>query len=232
MALKMQEILTSEFYVALADAFNDAGYTDIYAMMGTYEGAIQQYALLMYTDLLAMDMLEPLTDEERANIAYVCMGESFARIFTLLMKEYDPFENYFTDRTMDDDASGNTTRTGGYSDTPSGTKRRNYTEAGTMGQGTTFDNASDWRNISKTTQGGNVDDTFINYSETRAYNNMKDTASSNRDIEEHRKGNSGIFAKQDLASREIQLRLKNRIVPIFVRMVIDVLNKGVWLDGD
>ena len=51
-------------------------------------------------------------------------------------------------------------------------------------------------------------------------------------IEENRHGSSGIFSKQDLTQREIDLRLRNRVIPILVRMVVDTFTSGVYSDVD
>lgn len=235
MAIQIQEILTSDFYTELANDFNEAGHTEIYSMMGTYIQAIVDYSRMMFDGLMAMDFLEDKDDARRAAMCYVCMGEAFVRVFDALVADYNPLENFFTDRTMSDDASSGMTRTGGYTDTPTGSRVQEYENYGNVGQGTTFESYgdNDFRNISKTIANGKVKDGYtVGYNEKRVYDSMKDTGNVERDVEEHKKGNSGIFSKQDLTNREIQLRLKNRIVPTLVRMVVDVLNKGVWSDGD
>ena len=165
---------------------------------------------------------------------YMCIGDSFHKIFEALTTQYDPLENFFTRRLLTDSTNGSNTRTGGYSDTPSGSKTRSFTNYGNIGQGTTFESCGDgdFRNISKTKTDGTINEGYSNYSETRSYNNMKDDVLSTKSVSENKNGNSGIFSKQDLTTREIALRLKHRIIPIFVRMCVDVVNKGVWKDDD
>lgn len=68
-----------------------------------------------------------------------------------------------------------------------------------------------------------------NYHVEKSFTNRKDTTSyRNYKEETDKSGNSGIFSKQDLAQREVKLRLKNRIVSIYVRMVVDTFSTGVW----
>jgi len=123
----------------------------------------------------------------------------------------------------------------------------------TIGQGTTYDSAttdpestSDFYNISKTIAKKKDKETFNDYGTKTSFQNYKveheyanrvdektfedrvDYTSSTEGIEEHRNGNSGIFAKQDLIQREIKLRLNNQATPILVRMIVDQLNTGVW----
>lgn len=124
-----------------------------------------------------------------------------------------------------------------------------------VGQGTTYDSAttvpptttgqsSDLYNLSRDIRksvvkqvlgdnnGNNLPTTetsYENYKVTKSYNDREDETTYNNYKEEtDKKGNSGIFSKQDLAMREIKLRLKARIVPIYVRMVVDTFSIGVW----
>jgi hypothetical protein len=128
-----------------------------------------------------------------------------------------------------------------------------------VGQGTTYDSAStdptanDFRNISKTIndttsrvgsdpnnprksttsyEDYKVDKEFSERSNELEFDDRVDSMNGSEEIEEHRSGNSGIFAKQDLIQREIRLRLNNKLIPILVRMVIDAINSGVWEDDD
>lgn len=124
-----------------------------------------------------------------------------------------------------------------------------------VGQGTTYDSATinppatsaaanDLYNISRNIQKNKVknimgDDsgqnlptettTYENHHVDKTFTDRKDERSF-EDYEEstHKRGNSGIFSKQDLTQRELKLRLKNRIVPIYVRMVVDTFSAGVW----
>ena len=74
---------------------------------------------------------------------------------------------------------------------------------------------------------------YDNYKVEKSFDNRVDSTSYD-DYEEvtDKKGNSGIFSKQDLTQREVRLRIKNRIVPIYVRMVVDTFSSGVWVDDN
>lgn len=74
---------------------------------------------------------------------------------------------------------------------------------------------------------------YEDYHVDKTFDDRKDTTTYN-DYEEDtdKKGNSGIFSKQDLTQREIRLRIKNRIIPIYVRMVVDTFSAGVWADDN
>lgn len=69
-----------------------------------------------------------------------------------------------------------------------------------------------------------VNRTFENRKDERTFDDYEETT--------NKRGNSGIFSKQDLTQREIRLRIKNRIVPIYVRMVVDTFSAGVWSDDN
>lgn len=220
---------------------------DIDTFIGTYKTAIVNYTAIKYSGLAVWSSLEQMTDADIASVAYIDMGSSFARIFDALQTEYDPLENYFTDRTQEIDHGGAITKTGDKTTTPSGTTKvaydgqvtHGYTGHGSKHQGTTYDaySDSDFKNISKDVAEGTVTDGYNNYGSTtsfnnykveESYNNIAETDTRTEDLEEHRKGNSGIFSKQDLTNREIQLRMKNKIIPIFVRMIVDIFNTGVY----
>lgn len=124
-----------------------------------------------------------------------------------------------------------------------------------VGQGTTYDSATttppttdaattDLYNISRNIQRNKVKSilgdgtgqdvptettTYDNHHVDKSYEARKDERSY-EDYEEstNKHGNSGIFSKQDLTQREIRLRIKNRIIPIYVRMVVDTFSTGVW----
>jgi len=126
-----------------------------------------------------------------------------------------------------------------------------------VGQGTTYDSATvnppttdaatnDLYNISRNIQHNKVKSilgdgegqdlptettTYENHHVDKEFTNRKDERSF-EDYEEstHKRGNSGIFSKQDLVQREVKLRLKNRIIPIYVRMVVDTFSTGVWAE--
>lgn len=72
--------------------------------------------------------------------------------------------------------------------------------------------------------GHHVDKTFSGRKDERSFDDYEETT--------NKRGNSGIFSKQDLTQREIRLRIKNRIIPIYVRMVVDTFSTGVWSDDD
>lgn len=69
-----------------------------------------------------------------------------------------------------------------------------------------------------------VEKSFTNRKDTTGYKNYKEG--------EDKHGNSGIFSKQDLVSREVKLRLRDRVIPIYVRMVVDCFSSGVWDNAD
>lgn len=125
-----------------------------------------------------------------------------------------------------------------------------------VGQGTTYDtattspptdtsSANDLYNISRNINknkvknvlgddnGANLPTTTTEYKDNyhveKTYTNRKDTTTFNNYSEvTDKRGNSGIFSKQDLIQREVKLRLKNRIISIYVRMVVDTFSTGVW----
>lgn len=237
--------LTSNFWTTLAGRFSALGHANIGVIVDDSADYLANYTEITYGDLPFFDTLADKTMLEIVNMAYLVMGEPFARIFNALDTNYNPLENYFTDRDYEETGSGSNTRTGSVESTPtgstttstSGTRTRTYTNHGTTDQGTTYDDNQDFVNIAKHITDGTVQDGFTNYGNTTTYNgykvtqnyqNLKDTAESSKEGEEHRSGNSGIFSKQDLTQREIDLRLRNKAAPILVRMVVDVFNTGVW----
>lgn len=234
MAIQMQEILTLEFFNEFSNLFTQAGREDIHDYIMENYITMTQFAQMSYEGLLALDYLEDLSASHRARIAFTAIGDAFPKIYDALVADYNPLENFFTDREMTDNLDSDSTRTGGYTDTPSGSKERSFTNYGYTGMGTTFESYSDndFRNISKTKTDGTINDGFDQYQEQRVYNSMKDEGNADRSVEEHKSGNSGIFSKQDLTKREIALRLSYRLRPLLVRMIVDVFNKGVWADAD
>lgn len=236
MAIQVQEILTSEFFTELLNRFNTDGRTDIYQALSDYAGEFSMLSLVSYEGLCALDIFESRLQTTSSRVSYVYLNimHSFPKIFDSLVADYNPLENFFTDREMSDSLDSDSTRTGGYTDTPSGSKTRSFTNYGNTGMGTTFESFgdNDFRNISKTKADGTINDGFINYQEQRVFNSLKDEGNADRSVEEHKSGNSGIFSKQDLTKREIELRLHYRLIPIFIRMCVDCINKGVWADED
>lgn len=213
------------------------------------------YTAMHYGNVSIMPHLEPMLPSEKATVTLMEMGSAFERIASILLAEYDPLENYFTDRDMTTDTDGSVEKTGDVVTTPRGKvinkslgkSTSEVKDSNTVGQGTTYDNAGfdstandEFRNISKVINEHTVEDSsdaldprrteteYDNYSVTQNFDKLASTTDMTEKVSEHRSGNSGIFAKQDLIQREIRLRLTNRIIPILVRMVIDAINSGVW----
>ena len=235
MAVVIPNILNDLTYETIFDLFSDEGFQTEYYVLERFKNEIVAYTEMMYDTLYAMDYLEDKSTTIRANMIYMCMGNSFHKIFEALTTQYDPLENFFTHRLLTDTTNGSNKKTGGYKDTPTGSRERTFTNYGNVGQGTTFESYGDedFRNISKTISNGKINDGYSNgYQEKRTYEDLTDTVNSSKSVSENKSGNSGIFSKQDLTTREIALRMKHRIIPIFVRMCVDVVNKGVWKDDD
>lgn len=255
-----REILTSEFWEDFAlgcDAYN---LTATSQFLGDYTTPriLASYTSLKYGDIPFFPEINNMIVADRAGVALMEMGHAFERILLALLAEYDPLENYFTDRTMDTDTDTSLTKTGKEVTTPSGVAivtekgkmHRKGNGSDTVGQGTTYDSATtdpdnnDFYNISKTindvdiTEESDATDprsretSYNNYKVERSFDNRKDEGEGSESIEEHRRGNSGIFSKQDLTQREIDLRLRNRIIPILCRMVVSVFETGVYYSDD
>ena len=249
--MTIPEVVNQGFLNEMLVLFTADNFREASDLLTNYATPIIGLAALQYKDLEVWEDLEDLTVADRANIAYAEMGNAFGRICAALTTDYDPLANYFTDREETDSNSGALTRSGNKTVTPSGTISNTQSGNVTHGfvgrdtktQGTTYDaySDSDFKNIGKTIQDGTSSDTYNNlktttsfdeYSTTETYNNIADTDTRQTDIEEHRSGNSGIFSKQDLTQREINLRTRNRISSIFLRMVVDVFNTGVYSSDD
>lgn len=239
--------MNQQFLTAMVNHLTSDGFTDCASAIGSNSNAIELYTKQKYKDLEVWEELEEQTPQEWADMAYLEMGVSFARIFDAMMTDYDPLANYFTDREEEEIHDGAVTRTGSKSlnplgsvtNTRTGSVTHGYNDDGTKHQGTTYDaySDSDFKNISKNVRTGSATDTYNSVMDTTSYNGFSTTETYNqiadtdeREIrtEEHRSGNSGIFSKQDLTTREIQLRMRFRIIPTFVRMVVDVFNTGVY----
>lgn len=240
-------ISRNNFLTAIIALYELSGRDDIAELILNNKTAIINYSTIKYDGLSVWKSLDNMVDSDIAHIAYLDMGHAFERVYDALIAEYDPLENYFTDRTESTEHGGAITKTGDKTTTPSGstsnkangTVNHGYTSHGSKHQGTTYDaySDSDFKNISRDVMDGTVQDSYNNYGTTTEFNNYKveekynditETDTRTEEIEEHRKGNSGIFSKQDLTSREIQLRIKNKILPIFVRLIVDVFNTGVY----
>lgn len=251
-----KQVMNNEFWSAFKDEAATMNLTTTVSVMnvaGTDD--FVNYTALKYGDVGILNHLIPMTDLERATVALMEMGSAFERIASILLAEYDPLENYFTDREMNTDTDGSVEKSGKVISTPEG-KVINRTlgkstsevkDSNTVGQGTTYDNSGfnstandEFRNISKVINKHKVEDSsdaqdprrteteYDHYKVTQEFDKLANTTDMTEKVEEHRSGSSGIFAKQDLIQREIRLRLNNRIIPILVRMVIDAINSGVW----
>ena len=270
--MKASEVLDFQFWTAFkvkATQMNLERTVEVMSVVGITD--FVTYSTLHYGDVGIMSHLDSMLPNEKAAVALMEMGFAYERIASILLAEYDPLENYFTDRTMETTTDSTlekegkeiqhikgketSTPSGAIHVTDSGVTVSSTDGSNSVGQGTTYDNAStdptanDFRNISKTindqvTSVGSdpdnprkstttyenykVDREFTNRDNELEYSDRVDSMNGSEEIEEHRSGNSGIFAKQDLIQREIRLRLNNRLIPILVRMVIDAINSGVW----
>lgn len=239
---KVQQVLTSDFFSELANCY---GSTDLGSFIENSKNILTILVELNYDDLYAWDMFDEKTARESAFIVYHAIGgDAMEHIFSALKASYNPLENFFTDGERTEEGSGTDVKTGTVHDKPdgkittqpSGERSRSYDEDASENQGTTFEDTSNYKNISKTTHTGGYTDSFNGYKEevdytdydaTRTYNTTN-TLGSEKTITENRSGNSGIFSKQDLTQREINLRLRNSFAPILVRRCVDAINIGVW----
>lgn len=254
--MKAQEVLTIEFWRKFSDLANTDGYRDLVSALFDVNAVIN-YSKLKYADLPFWDWLEDYSDVNRAELAYTVCGHSLGRVAEALAKNYDPLENFFTDGTSDTDYGKTVTKSGKEITTPSGSisHTRNgerdieIENTASLGQSTTYDDAdsnvptqldaidSSLINVGRNINRGKSKENFTNYADTtsytaykveKEYDDVAEAHSGTDSTEEHRSGNSGIFSKQDLTQREINLRLRNLLVPIIVRQVVDVFNSGVW----
>lgn len=256
----MKEILTSSFFEALQAAF-EARYTEsepVCVFLDYFKDDLYLLVELDYPDLPCMEFVDGMTSLVLAQVAFMKMGDAFRRIFDALTTDYDPLENFFTSGTFTHGKKEELTMEGKEITEPSGKVK--VTQKGqsstsnegsySVGQGTTYDNAStdhtsttDFRNISKNVQeqkttqrlgdssGNNLPTTTTEYEDYKSEKSFEDRANTiefSGTDSENKRGSSGIFSKQDLTQREIRLRLRNRILPIYVRMVVDVFASGVW----
>lgn len=245
---KAQEILTSEFFNKFALNYGmPVSEQNLMTWIVTHENHLAKHVVLNYKDLEFFDDLEVGETEFNANYAFALLGINILRIYNALVVDYNPLENYFTDRTMGTTTDNTDTRTGDVEKTKGGSidnakfgsRNRNYNGHTNLGQATTFETFgdNDFRNVSKNTENGTITDTFSgygttttfhNYVENTKYKTLQDKHDGQEDIEEHRSGNSGIFSKQDLTQRELTLRESNLFMKTFVRMLVDAFNTGVW----
>lgn len=246
---KAQEILTSEFFYQFALNYNmEPGESNLMTFLVEYQQHLAKYVVVNYKDLGFMEELNPLEPTFNANYAFMLIGDAVKRIYDALTADYNPLENYFTDREMGTTTDNTDVRTGdvektiggSIGSTRTGSRDRTYNNHTNVGQATTFESYTqdnDFKNVSKNTESGSITDTYTNFGSTTTYNNYKEKTQYNQlqdkhdgqeDIEEHRSGNSGIFSKQDLTQRELTLRQNNLFVKTFVRMLVDAFNEGVW----
>lgn len=240
-------VLTSSFWTLLGARFSAFEHSNVGVVIDDSADYLANYTEITYGDLPFWDTLAEKTQLEIVYMAYLVIGEPFAKVFDAMSAEYDPLENYFTNRTYNEHGSGSNEKNGSIDTTPSGStstktsgkRERSYTDHGSKHLGTTYDKNgdNDFANISKDETNGTITDDFTNYGTTtdftnykieQKYNKVTDTASNSKSGGEKRSGSSGIFSKQDLTQREVDLRLRNMVAPILVRMVVDVFNTGVW----
>ena len=241
-----ETILTSEFFYQFAIQYDED--EPVRAFMIEYDQEFYKHTVVNYKGLKFMDDLYAEQTTANATYAFALMGDALRRMFDALAADYNPLENYFTDRTMgtvvdaEDNKTGTkaTARTGSDSTTWSGSRNRDYTNYGSEDASTTFENPGtlaqpNYSPVSKTKQTGSVNDTFTSYGSTTTHGttdtvtyNVKNEHDSTEDITENRSGNSGIFSKQDLTTRELTLRQGNLFLKTAVRMLVDAFNVGVW----
>lgn len=254
--MKAQEVLTANFWREFSSMADTDGYHEVLLALQDLN-AVEGYCIIKYSDLPFWDWLEDYSDLKRAELAYIICGHAIGKVANALAKNYEPLENFFTDGTSNTDYGKAVTKSGEEITTPTGTithSRNGEHEIenenmASLGQSTTYDDAdssvpnplntadSSLVNVGRNINKGKSKETFDNYADTTSYTNYKvekeysdvvEAQSGIDSTEEHRSGNSGIFSKQDLTQREINLRLRNLLVPIIVRQVVDVFNSGVW----
>lgn len=172
--MKVSEVLDFQFWTAFkvrATQMNLERTVEVLSIVNMTE--LASYSTLHYGNVGIMSYLDSMLPSERAAVTLMEMGMAFERIASILLAEYDPLENYFTDRDMtttydlDNTKSGTetNTRSGKETVTPSGTitstdsgiTERSTDGSNAVSQGTTYDNAGfsptatdEFRNIGKT----------------------------------------------------------------------------------
>lgn len=255
--MKAQEVLTANFWREFGSMADSDGYHAVLLALEDPE-AVEGYSKITYSDLPLWDWLEDYSDLKRAELAYTVCGHAVGKVAESLAKNYDPLENFFTDGTSDTTYGKTVTKDGKEITTPKGTvthyRKGEHTiemeNSVSLGQSTTYDDAdssvptpldtadSSLVNVGRNINKGKTKENFDNFGDSTTYDenykveksfeDFAETQSGTDSTEEHRSGNSGIFSKQDLTQREINLRLRNLLVPIIVRQVVDVFNSGVW----
>lgn len=243
-----ETILTSEFFHQFASQYDEDEPVRVFIL--EYDVELHKHVVINYKGLAFMEDLYAEQAIANAVYAFALMGDNVKKIYDALVTDYNPLENYFTDRTENTEKSGSNVKSGNKTTTPAGsvvsemngTRNRTYNNYGSESAATTFDDPGTVAqpNYSPTTsnkQKGTINDGFTNYgtttrynsySVTETYNNITDAQEDSEDITEHRSGNSGIFSKQDLTQRELALRQSNLFIKTFVRMLVDAFNVGVW----
>lgn len=255
--MKAQEVLTANFWREFGSMADTDGYHAVLLALEDPD-AVEGYSKITYSDLPFWDWLEDYTDLKRAELAYTVCGHALGKVAEALAKNYDPLENFYTDGTSETDYGKTVTKSGKEKTIPSGTVTHyrqgeheiETQDTASLGQSTTYDNAdssvpspldavdSNLVNVGRNISKGKTKEKFTNFGDTttytgeykitKEYEDYAEAQSGSDSTEEHRSGNSGIFSKQDLTQREINLRLRNLLVPIIVRQVVDVFNSGVW----
>lgn len=249
--MTVSQVLTNEFFSHVSDFFSDLGDSELYSAISqwieTNTDALVTQAKIKYGDVPVIFSENEYTVSEIAQFVTVNIANGFARIFLTLTEEYNPYENYFTERTMTTDTDRDNTRNGKITTTPNGKaitetngkKEKKFNGYENTGQGTTFEEYgdNDFKNISKNKTDGTITDDFTNYGTTtrfenynveQEYNNLNDSLTGSEDVTENRHGSSGIFSKQELQKREVSNRMKYRIMPIFLAMIVSEIESGVY----
>lgn len=172
--MKASEVLDFQFWTAFkvrATQMNLERTVEVLSIVNMTE--LASYSTLHYGNVGIMSYLDSMLPSERAAVTLMEMGSAFEKIASILLAEYDPLENYFTDRGMTTtydldntkDGTETNTRSGKETVTPSGSitstdtgiTERSNNGSNTVGQGTTYDNAGfspeatdEFRNIGKT----------------------------------------------------------------------------------
>ena len=251
-----EQILTTDFWTEFKSQAIDLNLTKTLVVLNFMDiSKFEVYSKFIFGDVPFFPEVTDMTVDDRVSVALMDMGHAFERIADALLANYNPLENYFTEREVTTETDGTVTKTGKETTTPSGTVANTTTgktiresDSGyTVGQGTTYDNAStdptstsDFRNISKTvdktknleySDSNNpkkVETSFNNYKVDKEFVDVQNETDMTEGITESKHGSSGIFSKQDLTSREIDLRLRRRLLKIMVGMVVDVFSNGVY----
>lgn len=172
--MKAKTVLNDEYWTefkAQATSMNLTRTVQVMSVVNVSD--FTNFTALHYGEVGILSHLEPMTVAQRASVTLMEMGMAFERIASILLAEYDPLENYFTNRDMtttydlDNTKSGTETNTrsgketvtpsGSVTSTDSGITERSTDGSNAVSQGTTYDNAGfspeatdEFRNIGKT----------------------------------------------------------------------------------